>query len=319
MYDHSDPRGVRGEQRTVTGPEMIRAPMVATRDPARGSRLARASRWLGVGLAICLTAGPVAAAHVSLHDRGPCPNAADGVCIPNRRNFGYYGPKWRPWPGDRPGTPTATGPEKPTPVPSVVKPYELPPPEREEDFGRAGPLNLGPGSGPAPSGPPADGDQGDRPPMPPADSEDAPPSLPGLLRNGAHPHGPPAAARPTGQPVVPPPGAGARTHHDRESLHGSAAEARSLPTTDAAGWRPVAPLPQVRIGQRDTAIGRFEPRRVTHAETNQHANPLRHPPVVAQRAVSAVHRASFTQASRPSERPRTSSPIHLRVNPLRPR
>jgi hypothetical protein len=34
-----------------------------------------------------------------LHDRAPPPCVLDGPCLPNRATWGYYGPKWRRWPG----------------------------------------------------------------------------------------------------------------------------------------------------------------------------------------------------------------------------
>jgi len=94
-------------------------------------------RLYGLSL-LSLAAGLVASAPavpISVHDRGPCPDAADGVCIPNRKTFGFYTTKWRPWPGQRPrAAAEATRPGLGKP-PHETKPYELPPVEEEDTLG----------------------------------------------------------------------------------------------------------------------------------------------------------------------------------------
>lgn len=159
-------------------------------------------RLYGLSL-LSLSAGLVASAlavPISVHDRGPCPNAADGVCIPNRKTFGFYTTKWRPWPGQRP-LPAAEaerrGLGKP---PHETKPYELPPVEKEDTFGQ-------PGGSPLPGGPPVAGQpptrdgatRGDLPPKPPLNSEDAPPIPPPGLRD----EGPTAAPQGSPPPFTP--------------------------------------------------------------------------------------------------------------------
>jgi hypothetical protein len=116
------------------------------------------------------------AAPIALHDRGPCPDAADGACLPNRRNFGFYLPRWRPWPGDRPAEPSV---EKPA-VPPGLPPFKVPRPEEEDNFGRPTPSGptAAPQPIPAPGAPAETGLPEDPAPQPPLDTEDAPPALP---------------------------------------------------------------------------------------------------------------------------------------------
>jgi hypothetical protein len=165
-------------------------------------------RLYGLSL-LSLAAGLVASAlavPISVHDRGPCPNAADGVCIPNRKTFGFYTTKWRPWPGQRPrAAAEATRPGLGKP-PHETQPYELPPVEEEDTFGQPGGAPL-PGGPPPATGQPPTGDgaaRGDLPPKPPLDSEDAPPVPPPGLRD-AGPVAPPQGLPPPTTPKTEPP------------------------------------------------------------------------------------------------------------------
>lgn len=143
-----------------------------------------AALFFWAGEPVCRAAG------VSLHDRGPCPDVVDGVCIPNRRNFGWYAPKWRQWPGDVPAPVAVEEREKSViqrDVRQDVPPFELPPPEQEAD-----PPELQ-GTSPAepaeqPEGPPPPGAvPGETP-----DTGDAPPALPPALQDdGGLPPGTP--------------------------------------------------------------------------------------------------------------------------------
>jgi hypothetical protein len=269
-------------------------------------------RLYGLSL-LSLAAGLVASAlavPISVHDRGPCPNAADGVCIPNRKTFGFYTTKWRPWPGQRPHPAAEAEQRGLGKTPHETKPYELPPVEEEDTFGQ-------PGGSPLPAGPPAAGrppagdgaSQGDLPPQPPLDSEDAPPVPPPGLRDEG-PAAPPQGSPPPLTPKTEPP---------------------------LGAYHPVRQLIQPTSGQRTGGL--IWRQRTTHApvsknsqrlvpvSTNQHqrsSNPLRasrrpaaemvtgHP----SRPTQAARQVAYTVA-RPHPPQPAPSQGWLRPNPLR--
>ncbi|MEX0937908.1 MAG: hypothetical protein WDZ59_08595 [Pirellulales bacterium] len=294
-----------------------------------------------VGVGSLIGGKAMLAAGVSLHQHGPCPTSVDGVCIPNRAQWGYYQTQWRTWPGVAP-QPAAV--DAPPELPPGVSPFEAPSPEEEaivvpppptsdapavELPGQA-PADLPPGEGALPGqafppgelpeGMPQDqlpraelpdpfqddavpGEQDQQDPVP-----DLPPELQELLRQpeGQQPFpdfGPPAGANPGG-------GLGA------EKIE-SAAEANPLRTaaqpqrgtdiaanfkaSSAAGWEASQPT-------------RTEP-----ALAAGHGNPLRRPSeggtgVTVQQA---SHEQGVTLIA-PSSKEPTPSPA-ARLNPLRAR
>jgi hypothetical protein len=64
----------------------------------------------------------------------PSPCSVDGACQP-QGPWGYAGTKWRPWPGDVVGPPPTPAEEAETREKLKLKPFELPPPEKENQRG----------------------------------------------------------------------------------------------------------------------------------------------------------------------------------------
>lgn len=159
---------------------------------------------------------------------------ADGACYPKHNTWGYYGQRWRTWPGVELAVPAAAAPET-----SVLgeQGYETPKPEEEErqappplettkpaeEEGAEGaqppadtpPLNLPPLPFPTPQpGAPQPGTQdNDQTPPPPLPFQPMPPTTPvpaPTLRPlpGTQPlPAPGIPGRPTEVPLSPPPGA----------------------------------------------------------------------------------------------------------------
>lgn len=137
--------------------------------------LCMASPWL-TGIAPRASAAPI-----SLHDRGPCADSADGVCVPNRRNFGFYRTRWRPWPGEESAPQPVEEEAGPPKLPTDVPPFETPRPEDEEDFGQPGAVQSPPRQQPAEE---PDASEEDAAPRPPAENEDAAPAPPFSEKQG---------------------------------------------------------------------------------------------------------------------------------------
>ncbi len=155
---------------------------------------------LAVGLLVLVLAGSESLSYGgSSLPPTPCPCAADGVCRPVTP-WGYSITRWRSWPGESIG--------QPTPPDAAVdsdeqglRPYELPPPEREDLRGPAkdeaakanketadsapsdGPAQLLPGPDALPAFDPQ-GNQLEIPGEIPG-MDDAPPALPTSLRQAA--------------------------------------------------------------------------------------------------------------------------------------
>lgn len=257
-----------------------------------------AASGIAVGLILVVTA--VAAGGVSLQDRGPCPDTVDGVCIPNRSNFGFYAPKWRQWPGDRPPEVTRDESVLERPVPEEVPPFEVPPPETEEKA--TGPASPGPHGQHGAAGPQTGTDQpgeeaDDAPPLPPPSLLDQAPPLGDQLPDGQE-HNPSGAIPQlplSPEPLLPEPVPGEPQGTDADQPGGrsrglvwrparaaetSAASrlpAAERPLLDAAGQGP-NPL---RIGAagrtRHGRAGRIEPvrRAVFTASTTRQGTPSR--------------------------------------------
>ncbi len=246
--------------------------------------------WWTAATLLCWTGSLVSrAAGVSLHDRGPCPDVVDGVCIPNRRNFGWYAPKWRQWPGD---VPTPVRDETSViqrEVPEEVPPFELPPPEQEADP---------PGMQRSPRGLPAE-----QPESPPAsdattdDAGDAPPALPPGLQDKGLPQGTPVdpnlllPVEPDPFPTTPPATDGAALPA-REPAGPAAARTETIPaslTAPAAGATPSQPsraeANPLRRASKDHVqhgpaaprafVAASPPRRLTSWTPSRRPNPLR--------------------------------------------
>jgi hypothetical protein len=253
---------------------------------------------------------------ISIHDRGPCPNAADGVCVPNRRTYGYYSTKWRPWPGRRPPSATKAGQRGLEGAPHDTQPYELPPVEEEDTFGQPGgpplPGVAGPaGKPPAAGQPPAGGGavEGDLPPKPPLDSEDAPPVPPPSLQ-GKGPAAAPArgAAPPPTTPGAGPPLGGYR-HVPSHSEPTSGQR-----TADLVWKQRTRHVPATHTSQHFTPI--------PHVERQPAANPLRAgrrivADSVASRPAPVARQVTYTVPQPHIPQPAAAPHGWLRPNPLR--
>jgi len=128
---------------------------------------------------------------------GPCD--AEGNCVPNRPNYGYYEARWRRWPG------TETDERRPEPAvegDDSLVPAIVPPAPEEEDRQAPPPIDQGdeePSESPLDAGgfdpaavAPGGGVEIDLPPLPEGPMPAPRPALPNF--------------QPPGQPVAPPPG-----------------------------------------------------------------------------------------------------------------
>lgn len=162
---------------------------------------ARCGRFLA-GAAVCLSVPPLSsmAERAYLYDRGPAPYAVDGHLKTNREQFGYYPPKWRPWPG----TAEATGAGGRRPTQLDLEESVVPPPEVEDQAAPTGPAERKKEDSTIAAPPPKDEppepspDLGDEPPAPPGDmGSSESPSPDGELPTRRTPKAGPGGLRPT--------------------------------------------------------------------------------------------------------------------------
>src|SRR5689334_15648372 len=91
---------------------------------------------VGLMLAMCFARSEARGGH------GVQPTIHDGRGVPNRRNFGYYGRKWRQWPGDQPEGPEMAPTQPRGGVAPQLPPVDVPPPA--EEVRKANPTQAGP-------------------------------------------------------------------------------------------------------------------------------------------------------------------------------
>lgn len=161
---------------------------------------------LGLSAALCVEALG-GGAHVAPASPPPC--TVDGACYPKHNTWGYYGQRWRTWPGVEL---SAAKPERPETSVLGDKPFEAPRPEEEERQAPPPLESSKPESEEAAGEPPANTPPLNLPPLPlqtpPAavpqeNGQTAPPPLP--FEQPMQPTTPPPALRPL-PGTEPPPG-----------------------------------------------------------------------------------------------------------------
>ncbi|QDU91667.1 hypothetical protein Pla175_50970 [Pirellulimonas nuda] len=150
---------------------------------------------LAACLAVALPLSAEAGGHHPPDRLTPPPCSAEGGCVPNRTDYGYYPGRWRRWPGDYDEAfPTPAGTAEESALPTVepiapeVEDRQAPPPseskeepETSDDAGSGGEMELPPLPGlpglPGMPGPGPGAGSGDAP-APPSGGSNPPPRLP---------------------------------------------------------------------------------------------------------------------------------------------
>jgi hypothetical protein len=141
--------------------------------------------FAAVLLAGCFSASLVAAKTPGLIDRpSPPPCAADGMCYPNTKAWGYYPGRWRTWPGATYASDTTQLQPTPADLGPELRPHETPPAELEDKQAPPATTKRTPPSAPPTPSDESEGDMGapadpaGTPPASPTSDADPPPAFP---------------------------------------------------------------------------------------------------------------------------------------------